>query len=150
MAPHAVKKRKLDDHLHGRDETDARFSKLEKSRVATDRSSPTEDAPESEATEDDDAVGLWQKKSSDGHIKKQPHAEQARLSLTSSYNSSIFNLQLDELLTEVQPNYEKRMPPVDAALRKLKAILERVPQRSELSVCAPPIPPQRVMRERYN
>ncbi|KAH0562575.1 hypothetical protein GP486_002742 [Trichoglossum hirsutum] len=45
------------------------------------------------------------------------------------YKSSMFKLQLDELLAEVQPNYVKRMAPVENALRKLKTIIERIPDR---------------------
>ncbi|KAH0543993.1 hypothetical protein FGG08_001760 [Glutinoglossum americanum] len=45
------------------------------------------------------------------------------------YKSSMFKLQLDELLDEVQPSYKKRMVPVENALRKLKSIIERIPDR---------------------
>jgi hypothetical protein len=51
------------------------------------------------------------------------------------YKSSMFKLQLDELLAEVQPNYEKRMVPIENALRRLKAVIEQIPDREPADVC---------------
>lgn len=51
-----------------------------------------------------------------------------------SYKSSMFKLQVDELLSEVQPNYEKRLEGVDVALRKLKDLIESIEDRDALSV----------------
>jgi U3 small nucleolar RNA-associated protein 22 len=50
------------------------------------------------------------------------------------YRSSIFKLQVDELLAEVQPNYEKRAGVIDDALRKLKSLIEGIENREVLSV----------------
>ncbi|KAL5323390.1 hypothetical protein ACEPPN_007925 [Leptodophora sp. 'Broadleaf-Isolate-01'] len=50
------------------------------------------------------------------------------------YKSSLFKLQVDELLTEVQPNYEKRLKGVDDLLRKLKGLIEGIAERSPVSV----------------
>ncbi len=50
------------------------------------------------------------------------------------HKSSLFKLQVDELLTEVQPNYEKKLSGVDDALRKLKGLIEGIEDRDALSV----------------
>lgn len=50
------------------------------------------------------------------------------------YKSGIFKLQVDELLAEVQPNYEKRAGVIDDALRKLKGLVEGIEDREGLSV----------------
>jgi len=44
-----------------------------------------------------------------------------------SYKSSLFKLQVDEMLSEVKPDYEKRFGPVDNALRRLKTLIEAIP-----------------------
>ncbi len=46
-----------------------------------------------------------------------------------SYKSSLFKLQVDEMLSEVKPDYTKRFAPVDNALRKLKTFIEAIPGR---------------------
>jgi hypothetical protein len=50
------------------------------------------------------------------------------------YKSSMFKLQVDEMLAEVQPNYEKRAAVIDDALRKLKGLVEDIEDREALSV----------------
>ncbi len=51
------------------------------------------------------------------------------------YNSSLFQLQNDELLSKVRPDYERRMAKAEGALRKLKEIIERIPNRDAKTVC---------------
>lgn len=51
-----------------------------------------------------------------------------------SYKSSLFKLQVDELLAEVQPSYEKRLKGVDDLLRKLKGLIESIVERDAVSV----------------
>lgn len=50
------------------------------------------------------------------------------------YKSSLFKLQVDELLAEVQPNYEKRLKGTDDLLRKLKSLIEGIADRDAMSV----------------
>lgn len=50
-----------------------------------------------------------------------------------AYNSSMFQLQVDELLSEVRP-HEGRMIKAENALRKLKSIIERIPNREPKAV----------------
>lgn len=46
-----------------------------------------------------------------------------------AYNTNLFQLQVNELLSRVRPDYERRMNKVENALRKLKGIIERIPNR---------------------
>ncbi|KAL3426205.1 nrap protein [Phlyctema vagabunda] len=52
----------------------------------------------------------------------------------SAYKSSMFKLQVDELLEEVKPNYNKRLSAIDDALRKLKCLIEGFEDREPLSI----------------
>ena len=48
--------------------------------------------------------------------------------------SDLFELQVEELLSEVRPRRSKRLERVDAALRKLKSKIESIPAHDPLSV----------------
>jgi hypothetical protein len=48
--------------------------------------------------------------------------------------SSMFKLQVDEMLLAVQPNYAKIMGSVDKALRRLKILIESIEDREPLTV----------------
>jgi U3 small nucleolar RNA-associated protein 22 len=61
-------------------------------------------------------------------------ANDAALYAGGSYRSSLFKLQVDELLAEVQPNYEKRLSGVNEALRRLKTLLEGIEDCDPISV----------------
>lgn len=50
------------------------------------------------------------------------------------YKSNLFKLQVEELLDQVRLKYGKREAPVENALRTLKTIIERIPDREPLSV----------------
>lgn len=50
------------------------------------------------------------------------------------YKSNLFKLQVDELLDQVRLKYGKREASVENALRTLKTIIERIPDREPLSV----------------
>jgi hypothetical protein len=66
---------------------------------------------------------------------KQPNGvDESALYSGGLYNSSLFKLQIDEMLAQVQPNYEKRMPGVDDALRRLKTMIEAIEDREMLPV----------------
>ena len=50
------------------------------------------------------------------------------------YRSVLFKLQIDELLREVVPNYEKRFSGLNEALHKLKSVIEGIQERDALPV----------------
>lgn len=50
------------------------------------------------------------------------------------YKSSMFKLQVDEMLTEVRPYYEKRMGWVDTALHRLHSVIGAIEEREPLLV----------------
>lgn len=59
-----------------------------------------------------------------------PRAENGpALSNYGVYHTNLFQLQLNELLSTVRPDYGRRMVKAENALRKLKTIIERIPNR---------------------
>lgn len=54
---------------------------------------------------------------------------------SSAPSSSMFQLQVEQLLLKVRPDYERRMVKAEDALRKLKEIIERIPDRDAKPVC---------------
>jgi len=50
------------------------------------------------------------------------------------YKSSMFKLQIDELLAEIRPNYAQLLASAERVLRKLKATIERFPRKEPLTV----------------
>jgi U3 small nucleolar RNA-associated protein 22 len=120
MSPSALKKRKLnhnpkdsmdaDDSPASNSESDAQFS----------------------AESEDDAPTSQPQKIPLQH--KRAHEDDTMIYAGGDYKSSLFKLQVDELLTEVQPNYEKRLRGVDEALHTLKGLIESFENRDALSV----------------
>ncbi|SLM40170.1 Nrap protein [Lasallia pustulata] len=53
---------------------------------------------------------------------------------STTHDSTMFKLQMDELLAEMRPDYERRLKKVEKALHKLKGILEHIPERDPLPV----------------
>lgn len=51
-----------------------------------------------------------------------------------SSKSSLFRLQVDELLEEIRPNQEKSKAEFEGTLRTLKELIERIPARAPLPV----------------
>ena len=49
-------------------------------------------------------------------------------------DSSVFQLQIQELLAKVRPPYGSRREKVEAAVRKLKRVIELIPNREPISV----------------
>lgn len=66
--------------------------------------------------------------------RSQEDADQAIYS-GGLFKSSMFKLQVDEMLAEVQPSYEKRLSGVNEALKKLKEHIESIGDRGPASVC---------------
>lgn len=65
---------------------------------------------------------------------KRAHEDNAAIYAGGDYKSSFFKLQVDELLAEVQPNYEKRLSGVNEALRTLKEAIEGIEEREAVTV----------------
>jgi U3 small nucleolar RNA-associated protein 22 len=124
MAPTSPKRRKL-DYSGG------------------ERVSPSEIPPQSD--DETDAQSSSSEVSQDdvpNVQSKQPHTRSKRVQDDDSgalyagglYKSSMFKLQVDEMLAEVQPNYEKRAAMIDEALRRVKGLIEGIDGREALSV----------------
>ena len=86
------------------------------------------------SAESADEAAISQLKQAPLRQKHTQAIDDAALYAGRSYKSSLFKLQVDELLAEVQPNYEKRLSRVNEALRKLKTSLEGIEDREPGSV----------------
>ena len=54
--------------------------------------------------------------------------------LNGTYTSSMLSLQVDELLLKMRPDYERRMIKIEDAIRKLKRIINNIPNREPMTV----------------
>ncbi|KAL8837369.1 MAG: hypothetical protein Q9170_002540 [Blastenia crenularia] len=52
----------------------------------------------------------------------------------SSYHSSLFKLQTDELLKKLKPHYKSRMASAETALRMLRDTIDNIPERKNLTI----------------
>lgn len=62
------------------------------------------------------------------------HEDDSAIYAGGDYKSTLFKLQVDELLAEVKPNYERRLRGVDEALRTLKGLIDLIEERDAVSV----------------
>lgn len=70
--------------------------------------------------------------------KRTKDDDESALYAAGLYKSSMFKLQVDEMLAEVRPNYGKRFSGADDALRQLKSVIEAIEDREALSVSIVP------------
>ncbi len=105
----------------------AKRRKLDRSATTPD-DSETEQRPTSNASRE---VAVPPKPTNTTRVLE---ADDAALYAGGLYKSSLFKLQVDELLREVVPNYEKRFDGLTAALHRLKGLIEGTEERGALSV----------------
>lgn len=77
------------------------------------------------------------KKADAGEGKRQKDTDESALYAGDLYKSSMFKFQIDEMLSEIRPNYAKRLGPVNAVLHKLKTLIESISDRGPLNVIHP-------------
>jgi U3 small nucleolar RNA-associated protein 22 len=121
MAALPLKRRKLDHDSR----EDGFISENESGNTSPDDQS-------SSSSPDEAPVALL--KQTETRPKQTHDADDNALYAGSLYKSSLFKLQIDELMAEVRPNYEKRLKGVDDALRRLKSLIEAINQRDGLPV----------------
>lgn len=121
MVPHTSKKRKL-------------AHQTEENLNVTDSSSSTEGT--SSESELDGGGPFSQPHTAllkPGFLQKTKSYQMLQ-TFSETYASSIFQMQIDELLSEVRPKYEKRMVELEQTLHKIKEIVEGIPSREATSV----------------
>jgi U3 small nucleolar RNA-associated protein 22 len=91
---------------------------------------------DSRSAEDGKALGITAPAGLDtlNWAKKAKEQDVSAAYAGDAYKSSLFKLQVDEMLREVKLDYTKRMGPVDNALRKLKSLIEGIADREPLPV----------------
>lgn len=113
------------------------MSSLPAKRRKLDHTSTTYDDSELETSEQQSAPNLSNEvraPSKPTHTKRIHDGDDAALYAGGLHKSSLFKLQVDELLREVAPNYEKRFSGLTEALHKLKGLIEGIEGRDTLSV----------------
>lgn len=93
-------------------------------------SQPDGENPEEETLEVDTPAT----KQAQSQQKRTKDDDDSALYAGGLYKSSLFKLQVDEMLAEVRPNYGKRFSGADDDLRQLKGLIEGIADREGLSV----------------
>ncbi|KAB8293181.1 hypothetical protein EYC80_007525 [Monilinia laxa] len=124
MAPLTTKRRKL-EHT-----SDGETPQLQKSEI--DNEKIVEDSADEESSSDN--VDEVQSKPKHPPAKRRHDDQDAALYAGGLYKSSMFKLQVDELLNEVRPNYEKRAAGIKSALHQLKNAIEGIDDGESLSI----------------
>lgn len=115
-AVHSTKRRKL-EHNSSDEESDA--------IIQNGESDQENESDESEKEETKSKHKVQKNTSRDDH--------EAMYSV-GLYKSSMFKLQLDNLLADVRPNYEKYQGTINGALHEVKALIEGIADREPLGV----------------
>lgn len=79
-------------------------------------------------------LGVLMQEKSSASTNKTRESKSTTLYTGDLNRSSMFKLQVDEMLRVVQPNYAKLMEPMDKALRKLKVLIEGIEDRDPVTV----------------
>ncbi|KAF5876503.1 putative pre-rrna processing protein utp22 protein [Botrytis fragariae] len=124
MAPLTTKRRKLE---HTSDDEALQPQKPKVDNVDTENAS----ADEASSSDDADAI---QSKPKHAPTKRRHDDQDAALYSGGLYKSSMFKLQVDELLNEVRPNYEKRAAGIKSALHQLKNAIEGIEDHEPLLI----------------
>ncbi|KAE9369461.1 pre-rRNA processing protein-like protein Utp22 [Stipitochalara longipes BDJ] len=106
----------------------AKRRKLDHSSTPLDNSETYEQQPASIASREDAVPPK------PTHNKQVHEGDDAALYSGGLYKSSLFKLQVDELLREVAPNYEKRFGGLTKTLHKLKGLIEDIEEHDALSI----------------
>lgn len=121
MAAHAIKRRKVTHPAGSKNEEGGRPS----------------DNGSANSTDDGGAVVEENRIPSlrhNAHESAKTHLDGLGQFASGASNSNMFKLQMDELLVKVRPKYGKRVTKVEDALRKLKVIIESIPNQESLPV----------------
>lgn len=127
MAPVSSKRRKLD---HSTLELGSTSPKITVGN--------TEDSGQlSPDGEEDEGVSRMASKQPHRRPKQQQTIDESALYAGGMFKSSMFKLQVDEMLTEIRPNYQKSMAWADDALHRLYTIIGTIEEREALPVSIP-------------
>lgn len=96
---------------------------------------PTDHISDESSTKESEAIVARPVAPSKAVSRSEATAAQSSITNT-AYSSDLLQLQIDELLLKVRPDYERRMLEAENALRKLKHIIERIPNREAKPVCS--------------
>ena len=121
MVAQIFKKRKVEHtsheaHVNGNDASDS-------------RSSSASDSEEVEAV-----APKMNGHSGNSFRQSRPNKPQPLAITGDVFTSDLFQIQVKELLSAVEPKYEKQTVAVEKVLRRLKSVIEELPSREPLPV----------------
>ena len=131
MAAHALKKRKLEHFAKDVEEIDHELLRADDSNASVEFS---ERRQNQNGAGEEEGENRPAGNSNSRHSKKHSATDQGSPYGWADYNTNMFKLQAEEMLMKVRPTHKKRMVKVDAALRKLKEIIEILPDQDPLTV----------------
>jgi U3 small nucleolar RNA-associated protein 22 len=121
MSPTSPKRRKIDHEAEGKQ---PRYQKRD-----------DQDDSEHESSNDDDAPTM---KTKSRHVQSKGnnggYGDEGALYAGGLFKSSMFKFQVDYLLEESRPNYEKIFAKANETLGKIKGLIESIKSREPLSV----------------
>lgn len=122
MPPAAFKKRKV--------------SPLSKGNHSSVYAQDTIGQPSQDSSNEENDVVVGNGANRGGHIPFKAERNAKESWNSGAYDSSVIKLKANELLTKMRPDYERNMVKVENSLRKLKNIIERIPDREAKPVCS--------------
>ncbi|KAI9738386.1 MAG: hypothetical protein M1834_008889 [Cirrosporium novae-zelandiae] len=162
MPSHAVKRRKLDTSEerddYSNDKSEKSVSNIpETSSHENDEDELSIESGSGEEMETDNEekaernVNMEKEKISQAEKKRRrPNIDrisQSELLMAGETSKSgLFKLQIDELLADIHPKYEKHMPKLERILRKIKNIIEGIPDSEPVSIAEA----EKKMRKQYS
>ncbi|KAI9752797.1 MAG: hypothetical protein M4579_005472 [Chaenotheca gracillima] len=123
MVPHPSKKRRLDsidsaEHVLGSEELNSLDNGGAHSGSSKDEelANPTPQQLKAQKRSKPQRNGTIDSKASEAFIGE-------------TNRSTMFKLQVDELLSEIRPNYQRKKESLDGVLQRLKTVIEQLPER---------------------
>lgn len=85
-------------------------------------------------SDEDDAEPLFKRQTFHDSLDRARRSASTIPHSAHSHHSNLLELQIEEMLREVRPNYSTIMGPLDTALRKLRTLIESIEDHEPLSV----------------
>jgi len=124
MATAPSKRRRLDHDSHPIRSSNGIHSESDYDEKPSSAESPSDEQPATKS------------RSTKPQPKRIQDEDDSALYAGDVYKSSMFKLQVDEMLAEVRLNYQKRLSGVDDALRRLNGLIEDIEDHDAISVSA--------------
>lgn len=123
MAVPSSKRRKL-EHSSSDEDSQGRTDAEDSEKYRESSISGEEEEEEEDTTAKHKAPG----------VRQTARSNNEALYSGAQYKSSLFKLQIDSMLDEIRPNYEKYSSTINGALGKVKTLIEGIPESEPLGI----------------